>query len=124
MVVKNILKYLRRIKDSFLIYEKEEELIVKGYTNISFQFDKDDSRSQFGYVFCLNNGAVVEPLFDFNDTKILVLLFLIKFFSVSKMNLTPKAKTSLWVLKIQYPVDGFESHMDRIRILIPESEEN
>ena len=32
------------------------------------------------------------------------------------MNLTPKAKTSLKVLKIQHPGDGFESPMDRIRI--------
>ena len=30
MAIKNILKYLRRIKDSFLIYGGEEELIVKG----------------------------------------------------------------------------------------------
>ncbi|KAI5416236.1 hypothetical protein KIW84_041330 [Lathyrus oleraceus] len=39
--VKNILKYLRRTKDSFSIYG-----------------DKDDFRSQSGYVFCLNGGAV------------------------------------------------------------------
>ena len=56
--VKNILKYLRRTKDLFLVYGVEEELIVKGYTDASFQTDKDDSRSQSGYVFCLNGGAV------------------------------------------------------------------
>ena len=33
-------------------------LVVKGYTDASFQTDKDDSRSQSGYVFCLNGGAV------------------------------------------------------------------
>ncbi|KAG8492989.1 hypothetical protein CXB51_012658 [Gossypium anomalum] len=43
--VKNILKYLRRTKDTFLIYGGEEELSVKGYTDASFQTDNDDSRS-------------------------------------------------------------------------------
>ncbi|KAG8490844.1 hypothetical protein CXB51_014047 [Gossypium anomalum] len=56
--VKNILKYLKRTKDTFLIYGSEEELSVKGYTDASFQTDKDDSRSQSGFVFCLNGGAV------------------------------------------------------------------
>ena len=36
----------------------EPELVVKGYTEASFQTDKDDSRSQSGFVFCLNGGAV------------------------------------------------------------------
>ena len=56
--VKNILKYLRRTKDSFLIYGGQEELAVIGYTDASFQTDNDDFRSQSGYVFCLNGGAV------------------------------------------------------------------
>ena len=58
IAVKNILKYLRRTKDVFLIYGGEEELIVNGYTDASFQTDKDDFRSQSGFVFCLNGGAV------------------------------------------------------------------
>ena len=29
--VKNILKYLKRTKDMFLVYEGDEELVVKGY---------------------------------------------------------------------------------------------
>ncbi|KAK8694302.1 hypothetical protein V6N13_071856 [Hibiscus sabdariffa] len=56
--VKNILKYLRRTKDVFLVYGGEEELGIKGYTDASFQTDKDDSRSQSGFIFCLNGGAV------------------------------------------------------------------
>ncbi|KAL4302115.1 hypothetical protein GQ457_10G009760 [Hibiscus cannabinus] len=56
--VKNILKYLRRTKDVFLVYGGKEELRIKGYTDASFQTDKDDSRSQSGFVFCLNGGAV------------------------------------------------------------------
>ena len=56
--VKNILKYLRRTKDMFLVYGGEEELVVNGYTDASFQTDVDDSKSQSGYVFMLNGGAV------------------------------------------------------------------
>ena len=58
IVVKNILKYLRRTKDKFLVYEGSEELVVSGYTDASFQTDKDDFRSQSGFVFYLNGGAV------------------------------------------------------------------
>ncbi|KAK9024988.1 hypothetical protein V6N11_064889 [Hibiscus sabdariffa] len=36
----------------------EEQLSIKGYTDTSFQTDKDDSRSQSGFVFRLNGGAV------------------------------------------------------------------
>ena len=36
----------------------EERLVVKGYTDSSFQTYKDDSISQSGFVFCLNGGAV------------------------------------------------------------------
>ncbi|PKI78442.1 hypothetical protein CRG98_001154 [Punica granatum] len=42
----------------FLVYGGEEELVVRGYTDASFQTDKDDSKSQTGYVFSLNGGAV------------------------------------------------------------------
>ena len=43
IVVKNILKYLRRTKDAFLLYGgQEDELVVNGYTDASFQSDKDD----------------------------------------------------------------------------------
>ncbi|WVZ58300.1 hypothetical protein U9M48_008583 [Paspalum notatum var. saurae] len=58
ITVKNILKYLRRTKDAFLVFGGEEELVVKGYTDAGFQTDKDDSRSQAGFVFYLNGGAV------------------------------------------------------------------
>ena len=34
--IKNILKYLKRTKDMFLIYGGDEELIVKGYVDASF----------------------------------------------------------------------------------------
>ena len=41
-----------------MVYGGEEELIVTGYTDASFQTDKDDSKSQSGYVFTINGGAV------------------------------------------------------------------
>ena len=55
---KNILKYLRRTRDDVLVYGGDDELIVKGYTDASFQTDRDDFESQSGYVFILNGGAV------------------------------------------------------------------
>jgi hypothetical protein len=36
IIVKNILKYLRRTKEAFLVFGGEEELVVKGYNNASF----------------------------------------------------------------------------------------
>ena len=56
--VKNILKYLKRTKDTFIIYGGDEELVVKGYVDASFDTDLDDSKSQTGYVYILNGGAV------------------------------------------------------------------
>ncbi len=58
VAVKNILKYLRKTKDMFLVYGGEEVLAIKGYTDASFQTDRDDCRSQSGYMFCLNEAAV------------------------------------------------------------------
>ena len=42
----------------FLVYGGDEELAVKGYVDASFDTDPDDSKSQSGYVFILNGGAV------------------------------------------------------------------
>lgn len=56
--VKTILKYLRRTKEYFLVYGGQQELSVTGYTDASFQTDHDDYKSQSGYVFVLNGGAV------------------------------------------------------------------
>ncbi|KAK8583637.1 hypothetical protein V6N12_067900 [Hibiscus sabdariffa] len=58
IAVKNILKYLRSTKDVFLVYGGEEQLSIKGYSDASFQTDKDNSQSQSGFVFCLNGGVV------------------------------------------------------------------
>ena len=56
--VKNILKYLKRTKDMFLIYGGDKELVINGYVDGSFDTNLDDSKSQTEYVFILNGGAV------------------------------------------------------------------
>ncbi|GJU98087.1 RNA-directed DNA polymerase, eukaryota [Tanacetum coccineum] len=58
--VKNILKYLRNTKDMVLIYmaKPEAELKVSCNADASFQTNTDDTKSQTGYVFILNGGAV------------------------------------------------------------------
>ena len=46
------------IKEMFLVYGGDQELVVKGYVDASFDTDPDDSKSQTGYVYILNGGAV------------------------------------------------------------------
>nr|GEY94505.1 retrovirus-related Pol polyprotein from transposon TNT 1-94 [Tanacetum cinerariifolium] len=50
----------RNIKDMFLVYEgdKKRELRVFCYTDARYLTDADDLKSQSGYVFVLNGGAV------------------------------------------------------------------
>ncbi|GJX99312.1 retrotransposon protein, putative, ty1-copia subclass [Tanacetum coccineum] len=64
--VKNILKYLRNTKDMFLVYggDMKRELRVSCYTDAGYLTDADDLKSQTGYVFVLNGGAV-----DWKSTK-------------------------------------------------------
>ncbi|GKA37426.1 hypothetical protein Tco_0723991 [Tanacetum coccineum] len=59
-VVKNILKYLRNTKDMFLVYggDIKRELEVYCYADARYLTDADDLKSQTGYVFVLNGGAV------------------------------------------------------------------
>ena len=42
----------------FLVYGGDKELVVNGYVDASFDPDLNDSKSQTGYVFILNGGAV------------------------------------------------------------------
>nr|GEV57615.1 methyl-CpG-binding domain-containing protein 2-like isoform X1 [Tanacetum cinerariifolium] len=59
--VKNILKYLRNTKDTFLVFggNPEAGLRVNCYCDVRFETDRDGTKSQTGYVFVLNGGAVV-----------------------------------------------------------------
>ncbi|GJW20577.1 hypothetical protein Tco_0031199 [Tanacetum coccineum] len=58
--VKNFLKYLRNTKDMFLVYGRnpKAELQVDCYCDAGFETDRDDTKSQTGYVFILNGDAV------------------------------------------------------------------
>ncbi|GKC86181.1 hypothetical protein Tco_1141898 [Tanacetum coccineum] len=64
--VKNILKYLQNTKDMFLVYggDMKRELRVSCYTDAGYLTDADNLKSQTGYVFVLNGGAV-----DWKSTK-------------------------------------------------------
>ncbi|GKE29404.1 hypothetical protein Tco_1444788 [Tanacetum coccineum] len=65
-IVKNILKYLRNTKETFLVYrgDTKRELRVSCYTDAGYLTDADDLKSQTRYVFVLNGGAV-----DWKSTK-------------------------------------------------------
>nr|GEY67868.1 hypothetical protein [Tanacetum cinerariifolium] len=54
--VKTILKYLRNTKYMFLVYGRnpEVELRVDCYCNAGFETERDETKSQTGYVFILN----------------------------------------------------------------------
>ncbi|GKD52198.1 hypothetical protein Tco_1281174, partial [Tanacetum coccineum] len=58
--VKNILKYLKNTKDILLVYggNSKAKLRVNSYYDAGFETDRDDTKSQTGYVFILNGGAV------------------------------------------------------------------
>ncbi|GJW04796.1 retrotransposon protein, putative, ty1-copia subclass [Tanacetum coccineum] len=58
--VKTILKYLRNTKDMFLVYggNPEAKLRVDCYCDAGFETDRDDIKSQTGYVFLFNGGTV------------------------------------------------------------------
>nr|GFA06624.1 hypothetical protein [Tanacetum cinerariifolium] len=58
--IKNILKYLRNIKDMFLVYrcDLKRELRVSCYNDAGYLTDADDLKSQIGYVFIFNGGIV------------------------------------------------------------------
>ena len=61
--VKNILKYLKRTKDMFLVYGGDKELVVNGYVDASFDTEPDDlSRKPDTHLFSmveLSVGAVL-----------------------------------------------------------------
>ena len=58
IAVKNILKYLRRTKDLFLIFGGELELSIEGYTDSGFMSDFDDRKSISDCVFLCNKGSI------------------------------------------------------------------
>ena len=55
--MKNILKYLRSTRDTFLIHSGSN-LKLEGFIDSNLQSDPDDSKSISGYVFTLYDGTV------------------------------------------------------------------
>ncbi|VFQ88239.1 unnamed protein product [Cuscuta campestris] len=64
--LKNILKYFRRTKDAFLVYGGKEELSIVGYTDVSFQTDRDDFKSRAGShgIWALAQTHTLAPKFS------------------------------------------------------------
>jgi hypothetical protein len=57
--VKNILKFLRRTKDMVLVYGgSNAELDIRGYVSTRCKANSADEKSQTGYEFLVNGGAV------------------------------------------------------------------
>ena len=56
IAVKVILSYLKRTKEIILGYGGDKEFVVKGYVDVSFDTNSDDSESQSGYI--LKVGAI------------------------------------------------------------------
>ncbi|XP_074342978.1 uncharacterized protein LOC141680740 [Apium graveolens] len=50
-------KFVKMTKDLFLLYGGDEKLVVLGYTDGSFQIDRDDLISQLRFMFFLNGGV-------------------------------------------------------------------
>ena len=57
IIMKNILKYLRKIKDLFLIFGGGD-LRVQRYINSNFIFDIDDIKLTSDFMFLYNGGTV------------------------------------------------------------------
>ena len=58
IAIKNIFKYLRRIKDLMLVFDGGSELKVEGYINSECMTDVDYRKSTSGCIFLCNDGAV------------------------------------------------------------------
>jgi hypothetical protein len=60
----------------FLIYGGDEEIVVKGYADVSFNTDPDDSKSQSGYD-CIVDGdlKICKVHMDLNVADLLTNLF-------------------------------------------------
>ncbi|XP_050147510.1 secreted RxLR effector protein 161-like [Malus sylvestris] len=55
---KKVLRYLQETKGYMLVYDREEELELKGYTDSDLASDLDDRKSTSGYIFLLGGSAV------------------------------------------------------------------
>ncbi|GJT39764.1 retrotransposon protein, putative, ty1-copia subclass [Tanacetum coccineum] len=92
--VKNILKYLRNTKDMFLVYggNLKRQLRVSCYTDAGYLTDADNLKSQTGYVFVLNGGAV-----DWKSTK--QSIFATSSIDVEYIAAFDASKEAVWIRK-------------------------
>ncbi|GJV16514.1 hypothetical protein Tco_1361837 [Tanacetum coccineum] len=125
--VKTILKYLRNNKDMVLVYgaKLETELKVSCYADASFQTDNNNTKSQTGYVFVLNGGAV-----DWKSAKQITTIM-----SSTEAKYIATAEASMEVVWMRKFIDGLGGvvpsnkrpmemlcdNKPRIAIMIPES---
>ena len=63
MVINNILKYLKRTKNLFLIFDGGSKLKVKRYIDLDFISDVDDRKSTSRCIFLYNGGSVSQESF-------------------------------------------------------------
>ncbi|GKE67053.1 hypothetical protein Tco_1521214 [Tanacetum coccineum] len=97
--VKNILKYLRNTKDMFLVYRDntKQELRVSCYTDVGYLTNADDLKSQTGYVFILNGGAV-----DWKSTK--QSIFATPSTDVEYITAFDASKEAVWICKFIFGI--------------------
>lgn len=43
---------------TFLVYKGDSELTVTSHSDVSYQTDRNDYKSQLGFMFCLNGSVV------------------------------------------------------------------
>ena len=58
MALKRILRYLNGSKDLGIVYSKNANENLKGYSDADWAGDSIDRRSTSGYIFCMNGGPV------------------------------------------------------------------
>ena len=56
--IKQILRYVARIKDIALKYSKVPSIILLRFSNYDYGGDRDDRKSTFAYVFSIGSSAI------------------------------------------------------------------
>ena len=59
MTIKKVLRYLKETSDYMLCYQGKNDLQLIGYFDADWGGDIDQSKSTSGYVFLLNDSAIL-----------------------------------------------------------------
>ena len=59
MTIKRILGYLKGISDYMLCYQEKKDLRLINYSDVDWECNIDQSKSISGYVFLLNDSAIL-----------------------------------------------------------------